>query len=112
MSTEENKAIIRRFYEKFFNKGNLAIIDELFSPNYIHHVQDVPGSKVNLEGYKKRNSTFFNAFPDRRVIIDDPVAEADRGFSFDDSWQTNREYTSNKQASDSNGNNHSSYRRW
>ncbi|MGO9571674.1 MAG: hypothetical protein ACLP5H_29465 [Desulfomonilaceae bacterium] len=29
MSAEENKAIVRRFYDEFFNKGNLQTVNEL-----------------------------------------------------------------------------------
>ncbi|MGO9117143.1 MAG: hypothetical protein ACLQPD_05970 [Desulfomonilaceae bacterium] len=29
VSAEENKAIVRRFYDEFFNKGNLQIVNEL-----------------------------------------------------------------------------------
>jgi hypothetical protein len=33
MSAEENKATLLRFLDEF-KKGNLAIIDEVFSPNF------------------------------------------------------------------------------
>jgi hypothetical protein len=29
MSVEENKALLRRFFEEVYNKGNLAVADEL-----------------------------------------------------------------------------------
>jgi hypothetical protein len=32
MSTEENKALARRFLEEVFSEGNLDAIDELFAP--------------------------------------------------------------------------------
>lgn len=38
--SEENKAIIRRFYEEL-DKGNFDIYDELCTPDYISHF---PGS--------------------------------------------------------------------
>jgi hypothetical protein len=31
MSTEDNKALIRRFYEEVFNKKNLAALDDFFA---------------------------------------------------------------------------------
>ena len=30
--SEENKAIVRRFYEELFDKGNLSVADEIFAP--------------------------------------------------------------------------------
>ena len=35
MSTEENKAIVRRFIEEVFNPGNLDAIDTFVSPDMI-----------------------------------------------------------------------------
>ena len=37
MSEQENKAIIFRFYEKVWNKGNLALVDELVAPTFVNH---------------------------------------------------------------------------
>ena len=38
MSIEENKAIVRRFFEKGPSKGNLSTTDELLSPYFALHV--------------------------------------------------------------------------
>src|SRR5260221_12334210 len=34
---EANKALIRRFIEEVHNKGNFAVFNELFAPNYVNH---------------------------------------------------------------------------
>ena len=34
---EANKALIRRFIEEVHNKGNFALFNELFAPNYVNH---------------------------------------------------------------------------
>ena len=41
MSTEETRALVHRYYEEIVNGGNSALVDELFSPDYVNHV---PGS--------------------------------------------------------------------
>ena len=33
MSTEDNKALVRRVFEEVLNQGNLALIDEFYSPD-------------------------------------------------------------------------------
>ena len=78
MSAQENKAIVSRFYEEFFNKGNLEIVHELHTPDYQHHDPNAPDPGGGPEGYIKRNAMFLKAFPDRRLIIEDQVAEGDR----------------------------------
>ena len=40
MSIEENKAIMREFYEEFWNKGNIDAADKLVTPDVF--VQDLP----------------------------------------------------------------------
>jgi hypothetical protein len=34
MSMEENKAIIRRFYDEVINRGHLAVLDEMLAPTF------------------------------------------------------------------------------
>ena len=36
MSTEDNKAIVRRFFEEVFNRQNLAVLDELVRGDFTH----------------------------------------------------------------------------
>lgn len=77
MSAEENKALVRRFYEEFFNKGNLAVADELVVTDYVFH--RATGPDINgPEGYKQLVSAVLNAFPDFHVTIEDIVAEGDK----------------------------------
>jgi hypothetical protein len=37
MSTEENKALVRRFLEGIFSQGNPVVVDELADPNFVVH---------------------------------------------------------------------------
>jgi steroid delta-isomerase-like uncharacterized protein len=75
MSVEENKANVTRVGEEVFNKGNLAVLDELISPNYVHVAfgQEIKGS----EGLKGLITMMRTAFPDFRTTMDAMVAEGD-----------------------------------
>jgi hypothetical protein len=33
MATEDNKALVRHWYEEVFNKKHVAVIDEFLAPN-------------------------------------------------------------------------------
>lgn len=35
MTTDQNKAVYRRFIQEVFNKGRLDILDEVLSPSYV-----------------------------------------------------------------------------
>jgi steroid delta-isomerase-like uncharacterized protein len=77
MSTEENKAGQRRVWEEVFNKGNLAIIPELFAPNYFLRSplgMDIKGP----EGFKQSVAMMRTAFPDLHCTIDDMFAVEDK----------------------------------
>ncbi len=75
MSTEENKAKARRIFEEAFNRGNLAVVDELCAPNYVFH--DPTGPVNGPEGFKQYIQMYLTAFPDTHVTIDDIIAEGD-----------------------------------
>jgi steroid delta-isomerase-like uncharacterized protein len=76
MLAEENKAIIHRYIEEAWNKGNVNIIDQLMAENYARHMA---GSEppLNREGQKQRIRAFRRAFPDFHLTIDDMIAERD-----------------------------------
>ncbi len=77
MSTDENKALVRRFYEEVWNQGNLGVADEVFAADYVRH--DLRPSPVppGPEGQKLVANMFRTAFPDGQMTIDLLIAEAD-----------------------------------
>ncbi len=77
MSTEKNKAVIRRKHvEELFNKGNLAVADDIISSEYVYH--GPTGELKGPEGVKQIVTAWRTAFPDGRFTIDDMVAEGDK----------------------------------
>ena len=77
MSTEENKALYRRWFEEVVSGGNLELADQLLAPDYVLHFPGVPGP-VDSEGHKQLVMMFRNAFPDWHESVDDVIAEGDR----------------------------------
>jgi steroid delta-isomerase-like uncharacterized protein len=77
MSTEDNKALVSRYFNEAWNQGSPAVIDELFAANFHAHNPGIPdgGSR---EGFKQFNSVFRSAFPDLRTIRDEVIAEGDQ----------------------------------
>jgi len=73
LSLEENKAIIRRFYESV-NKHNPDLIDELVAQGYIDHPRQFQG----LENYKQHLRRYYTSFPDSHETIEDIIAEGDK----------------------------------
>jgi steroid delta-isomerase-like uncharacterized protein len=77
MSTEDNKALMRRFLEEVFNKQNLAAIDEFIAPNHVDHTLP-PFLPTTPEGTKQAIGMFLTAFPDVHLTVEDMIAEGDK----------------------------------
>lgn len=84
--SEENKALVRRYFEEIWDKGNLDAIDELFSIDFVRHgPTGTEGEVRGLEEFKALVSMYRSAFPDLRVPIEDLIAEGERVVS---RWRT------------------------
>ncbi len=77
MSTEDNKALMRRFLEEVFNKKNLAAIDEFIAPNHVDHTLP-PFLPTTPEGTKRATGMYLKAFPDLHLTVEDMIAEGDK----------------------------------
>ena len=77
MSKDENKAVLRREVEELYNHtGNLDVVEEIFSPDYVSH-EPTSGEVRGIEGARQFAATFRETFPDLETIIEDMVAEGD-----------------------------------
>lgn len=77
MSTEDNKALDRRAFEEIWNKGNLAVVDELDDESVVNHTP--PGPLLQgTEAFKQFVLMYRNAFPDVQITIEDQIAEGDK----------------------------------
>jgi steroid delta-isomerase-like uncharacterized protein len=77
MLVEENKAVTRRVTEEIWNQGNMALLDELFAPNYVNHDPTNPEVR-DLERFKQYVVSVRTAFPDLNITINDLIAEGDK----------------------------------
>ena len=77
MSTEANKAIIRRLTEDLWNAGNLSVADELIADNFVNH-NPGPGQTPDREAFKQSITEFHNGFSGIRFNIDDLISEGDK----------------------------------
>lgn len=74
--SQENTATSRRLLEEAFNRGNLSVIDELTTEDFVGHDplmgdEDREASKQAISGYR-------DAFPDLHATIEDIFAAGDK----------------------------------
>ena len=77
MTTEEMKALNRRFYDEVFNEGNLDLLDELVADDFVEH-EEFPGLPPGKEAVRAFATMLRDAFPDARFTIDDEIVEGDK----------------------------------
>ncbi len=77
MSTEQNKVLVRRFYDEVFNRKNLAAIDDFLDPNIIEHALP-PGLPSGSEGSRQFIGMYLTAFPDMHLTAEDIIAEGEK----------------------------------
>ena len=78
--SEENKALVRRWFEEVWNKGNEAAIEEMFASDGVAHgLADEPEKAMRgPQDYKPFYLKFRSAFPEIEVVVEDMVAEGDK----------------------------------
>ena len=77
MSAQENEALVRRYFEEVWAKGNVAAVDEFMAPNYVEHTVP-PGSRPGRDTLKQYIAMFHDAFPNMKGILHDIFAQGDR----------------------------------
>jgi steroid delta-isomerase-like uncharacterized protein len=70
VSTEENKDLVRRFYEEVWDLGNTDFAFEVFAEDYVRHDFRPTETPPGPAGQKKIADDFRAAFPDLRVNVD------------------------------------------
>jgi len=77
MSTEENTAAVRRFWEGF-NAHNLDVWDEVCTSDFINHDPGLPTPDADLPTIKQTIGGLLAAFPDMTSSEDDLIAAGDK----------------------------------
>ena len=72
MSTEQNKAVVRRFMTEALSGRNVGLADDVLAPNYVNRAMG-----TDLTAFKAMLTGLAAALPDRRFDVEDLVAEGD-----------------------------------
>jgi predicted ester cyclase len=78
MSEEEkNKALARHLMEAVWKQGDLDVVDEMLTPDFVDHSL-LPGQASSREGYKRSAAEFYAAFSFADFTIEAQIAEGDK----------------------------------
>jgi predicted ester cyclase len=76
MTTETNKALVRRFYDEVLNDRRVEVLDQLALADYSEH-DPLPGQRDGLVGLKDRATALIEGLAPT-FTIEDVIAEGDR----------------------------------
>jgi predicted ester cyclase len=77
MGTEEHRALVLRFYEQGWNRGNVDVAQEVFAEEYVRHDLRPTSAPPGPAGQATIARDFRAAFPDLRMRVDLILAEGD-----------------------------------
>jgi predicted ester cyclase len=78
--SEENKAVVRRYFEEIWSKGNFSVADEIVGAPGVTGPADPP--KMSAERIKQVVGGMRQSFPDIKYTVQEIVAEGDKVMVF------------------------------
>ena len=77
VGVEENKALVRRFYDEVWDRGNVEFAHQVFHDDYVRHDLRSTQAQPGGAGMAKIAADFRRAFPDVRWRVDLVLGEND-----------------------------------
>jgi serine phosphatase RsbU (regulator of sigma subunit)/predicted ester cyclase len=77
VSAQDNEALVRRYFEEVWAKGNVAAVDEYMAPDYVEHTAP-PGWRPGCDTLKQYVAMYHDAFSDVKATLHDIFAQGDR----------------------------------
>src|ERR671921_1961188 len=74
---QENKAVVRRFIEEVYNRGNMDVADEVLAPNFVSR-DGLTGEEASREDLKREIAEQAAASSDLHFSIEEQIAEGDK----------------------------------
>jgi len=74
---ENNKALVRRFNEEVYNRGNLDVADEILSPNFVSR-DALTREEASREDLKREIAEQAATSSDLHFSIEEQIAEGDK----------------------------------
>src|SRR5262245_5584621 len=78
MSTESNKAIVRRYFEEVLDKRKLVILDEVVTTDCIIHRPEASEPIRGLGAFRRTLERILQVYNEFKTTIHDLIAEEDR----------------------------------
>ena len=78
MSTAQNEAKTRRYFNELWNERNFGVIEDWIAPDYVGYYSGFPHELRGVQGFKDMANALLSALPDLRMTVEDVIASDDR----------------------------------
>lgn len=78
MLQNKNIQLIKRYFDEVWNNGQLEVLDDIISPDYINHNPGMPNPIPGPDGLKPIIVGIRKAFPDLKYVIENMVVSDDQ----------------------------------
>ncbi len=75
MSTDENKIIVRRYFDEVLDQGRIELLDELFAEDIIFHRGDYGDPVIGLAGMRQVVGSVMERYGPFKTTLHHMVAE-------------------------------------
>ena len=77
-STEENEALVDRYFNEVMNEGKLNVVEEIVTDNFAFRIPTLPEPIRGIEGMKSFVTGLRTGFPDIQFTVERQIAEGDK----------------------------------
>ncbi|BCM94221.1 hypothetical protein IAD21_06124 [Abditibacteriota bacterium] len=77
-STEDNEAMVVRYFSELMSQGKMEVIEEIFAPNLSFHIPTLPEPIRGHDGMRGFVTGLRTGFPDIQFTIERHIAEGDK----------------------------------
>jgi steroid delta-isomerase-like uncharacterized protein len=74
----KNKQIVETYFNEVWNKGNVDLLDQLLTENYINHTPSTPNPPTGAVGLKPIVKAIRKGFPDLHYEIKDLIVTKEK----------------------------------
>ena len=77
MNSRDDKALVARIANEIWNRGSLAVVDEVMSANGKYHGPHMPNGTGDRGTWRRAIAMYRGAFPDSHVTFEELIVSGD-----------------------------------
>lgn len=74
MKSEQREAVVRRIADEIWNRGDLAVVEEVMAADAKYHGAHMPGGTGGREDWRRAIRMYLGAFPDSHVVYEELIS--------------------------------------